>query len=332
MEDIEFKRRQAAFYHNQEINPDTGRKITIGLDTHKKLVKKYGRPPTEEVAIKPIVKPIVKPVVKPVVSVKISHSPSPPPSLSPSISRSNNSPSPPPLRSPSRSLSPSNSPLPPPPLSLSPKPKINKTLSNKPALSYIYSKPMQNSMRKYNSDDVNLILKSKNIKMLKTLSSLARYGKILKDPYIIELLARNFNVKLDNFTFDNLYDAVIYKGAPPVFDEGIYPSLLNYNEGGEVVTKWDDLAKNQWLDKLETVQELGYLQREYVIVNNEDHVKYSSLDGNVNWNDLFFDYIQRNKYIPSERLFLFINNEYDNLSEEVKQQRFRDRYSKKTRY
>lgn len=305
MEDEEFSCKQKAFHTYPNINPDTGKRLMYGMGPYLKFVAKYGPPPPKETTT-PIPKAIPKPnklSLKP--SVKISSPPRSPPRLPP------------------RS----------PPLPL--KPKINKTLSNKPALDYIYPKTIQNSLKKYNADDVNLITSSKNIRMLKTLSSLSRYEKILNDPNIVELLATKFNVKLSKFTFDELYDKIIFQGVPPEYDSGIYPSteeyLLNL-EGLPPIIKWNDLDKNQWLDKLETVEEIGYLNREYLTIGNEDYTKYSSLSGKIIWNNLFYDYIRENLYTPSMELFLFINEEYDQLDKDTKNQLFQNKYATKTRY
>lgn len=295
MEDEEFGRKQAAFHARPNVNPDTGGRLMYGMGPYLKFVAKYGPPPSKQI-VPPVSKPIPKPIRLPPRS-----SPRSPP------------------RSPPRSV----------------KPKVNKTLANKSAKDYLYSKSIQNSLKKYNADDVNLITSSKSIKMLKTLSTLSRYEKILRDPNIIQLLAINFNIKLDKFTFNDLYDKIIFKGSPPEYDSGTYPSTSDYLLSVGVLSpikKWDDLDKNQWLDKLETVEELGYLNREYLTIGDEDYTKYGSLDGRVIWNNLFYDYIKQNLYTPSADMFLFINDEYDQLDQDTKNSLFQTKYATKTRF
>lgn len=317
--DDEFKRKQAAFHKFPNINPDNGKRLIFGKGPYLKFVDKYGPPPVKEVK-KPVIKPVTGPITKSSIITTVPVTKSPPKIEIPVESIKNITPIT------------TNFLTKFPPKTIISKPVINRTLSTKPAIKYI--KSTKDLMKKYDQDDLQLILKSKNIKLLKTLLTLKRYEKILKDPDIIKLLALNFGVIIDKFTFDNLYNTVIYKEAPPSFDEGTYPMLSDKSIMllPDLKDKWDIYDKNQWLDKLEIIEDIAYLNREYVTVNDNEYVQYSSLDGNINWNSMFYEYIRQNKYTPNEQLFLFVNDEYGQINEQTKHKLFQDRYATKTRY
>ena len=211
---------------------------------------------------------------------------------------------------------------------------VNKTLKNVTA-----GKQFKNVLiNKYDNDKIiDIILKSDNINLLKNLYE-SDAKTILDDPTILKLLIGRFNLKSEGINnFLDLWNKKAQEGSPEIFNIGAKPSLVNMSRNyPEVKFKWNLINKNNWIDKLEIVQESNNINKlsTEIYINNGilDYIEYGSKDGVVIWNNLCSSFINNDEYLPSEELFLFINTEYNNISESEKRRLFREVFGTKTRY